>query len=164
MNSKGYSLVVAAVVVVVLAVYLFAGTAGKATLPAQANPEPASATTPEPAQVVPEPTTSDTVVAQPSRGFQVLVSYTDRGFEPSDTKVAKGDTIRFTNNSSGNMWIAASGTRLYPAATGSCGSRAFDTCKALKAGEYWEFTFNVAGGWTYQDNLHKEAQGVVKVK
>src|SRR3989344_7991115 len=46
----------------------------------------------------PVPTPADYVTAQ--KGFQYLVSYSDDGFIPSVLTVKKGETHRFTNNSS----------------------------------------------------------------
>lgn len=43
-----------------------------------------------------------------SKGFQYLVSYTDTGFEPKDFTINKGETVRFGNNSSHDMWISES--------------------------------------------------------
>ena len=96
----------------------------------------------------------------------MLVSYTDRGFEPSNTTIKSGETIRFTNNSSHDLWIAANGTSanpIYPG-TSNCGASALDTCKSLKPGDFWEFTFTQAGTWGYQNNLQKNDMATVRVK
>jgi len=104
-----------------------------------------------------------------SKGFQVLVSYTDRGFESPDVTIHKGDTIRFTNNSSEDLWVASAGipgtTNTYPAGAGSqCGQSAFDSCNVIGRGEFWEFTFDVVGTWGYQNNRDTKMTGVVHVK
>lgn len=88
-----------------------------------------------------------------SNGFQELVSYTDRGFEPAAIAIPQGDTIRFTNNSHHDLWVSAMGQTLYPATAQSCGPSAFDSCHVVKSGEFWEFTFAVSGTWTYKNNM-----------
>lgn len=99
-----------------------------------------------------------------SKGFQAFVSYTDRGFEPSEVTIQQGETIRWTNNSSKDLWIASDGGALYPREANDCGSSGFDSCKALKPGDFWEFTFDTKGSWVYLNNLQKETTGVVHVK
>ena len=119
------------------------------------------------AQVVPPPFTPE-IAAQleKSNGFQMLVSYTDRGFEPLQATIKTGDTVRFTNNSSRTLWIAASpvgDTKIYPGSS-DCGASALDTCKALKPLEFWEFTFTQNGTWGYQNNLNKDDVATIRVK
>ena len=102
-----------------------------------------------------------------SRGFEVLVSYTDNGFEPATTSIKKGETIRFTNNSSGTLlWVAARGGSgaVYPGSGTDCGQSAFDTCNSIGRGEFWEFTFDIAGMWGYRNNRDTSKTGVVEVK
>ena len=104
-------------------------------------------------------------VLEESKGFQALVSYTDRGFEPADVVVQKGETVRFTNNSQVDLWIAAVSTSgsVYPSTGKGCGQSAFDSCVPLSPREFWEFTFGVAGTWSYQNNLNMPDVGIVHV-
>ncbi len=101
-----------------------------------------------------------------SNGFQSLVSFTERGFEPTTVSVQKGETIRFINNSEHDLWIASTGDSgtVYPGTGHECGQSAFDTCRALKKGEFWEFTFSTVGAWSYHDNFDVERTGVVVVQ
>ncbi len=101
-----------------------------------------------------------------SKGFQLLVSYTDRGFEPTTAGVRKGDIVRFTNNSSGDLWVAAAGGfgSVYPGNGNNCGQSAFDSCRVLKYGEFWEFTFADVGTWGYQNNSDAKMTGAVRVR
>lgn len=96
--------------------------------------------------------------------FQELISYTDRGFEPSTLTAKAGDTVRFTNNSSHPLWVAASGLHLYPGVQNGCGSSALDSCGPLQPGHFWQFTFTASGTWSYQNNLNSIDTGVVHVK
>ena len=112
----------------------------------------------------PPPMAAYTVDAQ-SKGFYALVSYTDRGFEPATLAVHTGDRVRFTNNTSREMWVAAAGsaaTPIYPG-VGACDASPLDTCGVLKPGEFWEFTFDAAGTWQYADNRNKANEGTVNV-
>jgi plastocyanin len=101
-----------------------------------------------------------------SKGFQILVSYTDRGFEPAFATIKAGDAVRFTNNSSHDLWIAAAGGAgsAYPGDGNNCGQSAFDSCRVLKYGEFWEFTFATAGTWSYQNNRDTKMTGVVRAR
>ena len=101
-----------------------------------------------------------------SDGFEMFVSYTERGFEPMSTTIKKGDTVRFTNNSSRKLWIAASsegGAKLYPG-TSECGASAFGTCEPLEPQEFWEFTLTESGSWKYYNSLNKSDTATIRVK
>ena len=116
---------------------------------------------------VPGPPSAE-IVAQleKSRGFEVLVSYTDGGFEPDEAVIERGQSIRFTNNSSGVLWVAAAGddeSPRYPG-LGDCGASLFDTCTALAPNEFWEFTFEEIGTWAFQNNVDKGKTGIVRVE
>lgn len=99
-------------------------------------------------------------------GFQLLFSYTDRGFEPSRATVQAGDIVRFTNNSNKDLWVAsirANGNDAYPGES-TCGQTLLDSCKTLKPMEFWEFPLDEVGTWTITNNLHKENQLVLTVQ
>ena len=101
-----------------------------------------------------------------SHGFQYLVSYTDRGFEPATLGVKEGETVRFTNNSGGGLWVASvalPGATVYPGQS-DCGASAFGTCAALKPGDFWEFTFDAAGTWSYKNISDTSKTGTITVK
>ena len=118
------------------------------------------------ADFVPEPPSPE-VVAQleQSSGFEFLVSYTDQGFEPGEAVIERGQSVRFTNNSSGVLWVAAVGddeNPRYPG-LGDCGASFFDTCTTLAPNEFWEFTFQESGTWAFQNNADKGKTGIVRV-
>ena len=96
----------------------------------------------------------------------MLISYTARGFEPKTVTVKNGDAIRFTNNSSEDLWVASTGASgsVYPGTDKECGQSSFDTCHVLKHGEFWEFTFTTSGTWSYQNNRDTTMTGTVIVK
>ena len=101
-----------------------------------------------------------------SRGFEVLISYTDIGFEPSEAAINRGESVRFTNNSSHDLWVASEGTTQNPIYPGrsECGGSPFDSCRALAPREFWEFTFEESGTWLFRNNLDKEQSGAVRVQ
>ena len=78
--------------------------------------------------------------------------------------VKSGETIRFTNNSHANLWIASSSTPLYPPQENGCGSSALDSCQPIPPGGFWEFTFNVKGTWTYENTLKQSDTATIVVK
>lgn len=118
--------------------------------------------------VPPPPPTTATMqaVLDKSVGFSMLVSYTENGFEPSDTTIRRGESVRFTNNSQHPVWISAVAKNgvIYPATAESCGQSAFDTCAALPPYEIWEFTFNEPGTWGYRNNAEQTHVGVIHVQ
>ncbi len=87
-----------------------------------------------------------------SNGFQALASYTDRGFEPSLISIAKGQTIRFTNNSKDDLWIESLG-KVYPKSPKGCGESGLNSCEAIIPMDFWEFTLEHAGVWELHNKL-----------
>src|SRR3989344_324196 len=147
----------AVLVIFAASVYLLANARPSA-------PSPAGTPSPSVAEVPPLTPAMEAVLAA-SNGFQYLVSYTDQGFEPPALTIKKGETIRFTNNSRGDLWIAetpASGS-MYPSTGNTCGQSAFDSCTPLKPQEFWEFTFDAAGTWSYKNNADAAKTGTIKV-
>lgn len=117
------------------------------------------------------PTTSESpeapAVPAPST---VEVMYTPQGFSPSVVTIAKGDTVRFVNESGSTMWVASAkhpthtvydGTALSEHCTASGASSSFDQCQA---GDEYSFTFEKTGTWTYHDHVHPSNIGKVIVE
>jgi plastocyanin len=113
----------------------------------------------------PPPTPADTVAAQQGENFQLLVSYVDTGFEPQTATIKAGETVRFTNNSTEELWVASddSGAPLYPHVQNGCGASALDSCQPLDPGQYWQFTFTQKGTWSLVNNLEKSSGGTITV-
>ncbi len=135
---------------------------------AKYNQTPAVQTMKESTPLAPPPMTEYIVQAlEKSQGFQHLVSYSDNGFEPTELDIKKGDIVRFSNNSSHDLWVAtvvADSGRLYPAGVQeTCGQSAFDSCVSMKPFEFWEFKFDVVGEWSYRNNA-SERFAVIRVK
>jgi plastocyanin len=113
----------------------------------------------------PQPPTPEEIKVA-SQPFALLVSYTDQGFGPPSATIQVGDTVRFINNSSSPLWIAAESSPTDPAYPGTsyCGGSALDTCTELNTGDFWEFTFTESGTWSYQNNLNKSQTGEIIVE
>lgn len=157
-KSQAYAILAVALVCVgVIAYMLFSGV----SLTTLSD----SATTRYDAPPPPPPSVEVQDMLAKSNGFSALVSYTDRGFEPAHTVVRKGDTVRFVNNATTEqLWVASTSTAsAYPGAS-ECGGSAFDTCKVLAHGEFWEFTFTRQGEWYYQNNSNTAKTGVIVVQ
>jgi plastocyanin len=102
----------------------------------------------------------------------VTVTYTSAGFSPSTITIHKGDTVKWVNNTSDQMWVASgvhpthtlySGTTLSdhcPDITNT----AFDACAGVAPGQRWGFTFQKVGTWPYHDHLHASNTGTVVVQ
>ncbi len=110
------------------------------------------------------PELSPRVVAKlhASKGFQTLVSYTDDGFEPTDISVAQGSGIRFVNNSSEALTIASDPSAPYPGKS-PCATSAFNSCETLQPGDFWEFTFDINGSWSFRNELDPAKVGTLNV-
>jgi plastocyanin len=99
--------------------------------------------------------------------YSVTITLTDEGFTPRDTTVAQGTRVRFLNDSKDTFW-PASGVHpthtLYPEKEPTdCLGSAFDACKALAPGQFYDFTFYYVGRWPYHDHLHAYNTGSVTV-
>ncbi|MDB5238362.1 MAG: Plastocyanin [Candidatus Kaiserbacteria bacterium] len=113
------------------------------------------------------PSATEAAQLKASTGFQELVSYTDGGFAPGKLSVKKGDTVRFTNSSKADLWVAATGASgsVYPGKTvDECGQSAFDSCRVIAPGGFWEFTFDTAGTWGYQNNRDTAMTGMIVIQ
>lgn len=132
--------------------------------PSSQTAGPSTPTSKLPPQTI--PTTAQIQQLQNSPAFQYLVSYTDKGFEPQQLTVKKGQTVRFADNSSRQLWVASIGSgghEIYPG-NSSCGGSTFDSCAAFSQGNYWEFTFTETGTWDFQNNAHSSDTGTVVVQ
>ena len=161
--AKQVGLLVIAVVVLIFFLALLSGWSPLAMQHASTAVSQTSARIPPPAPAL---TASEMIAAQSPKGFQLLISYVNTGFEPKTTTVHAGDTVRFTNNSTEALWVASVGTggsQIYPG-TSTCGGSAFDSCGPLQPGQYWQLTFTKKGTWKFLNNLDKSNAGVITVQ
>lgn len=99
--------------------------------------------------------------------FDTTIEYTDDGFKPRDIAIAQGTRIRFLNTSGEEVW-PASGIHpthsLYPEKESTdCLGSSFDSCRPLKNGEFFDFTFFYTGEWRYHDHIHAYQTGSITV-
>ena len=114
---------------------------------------------------------TDTQTSANEDVFAALVTYTDSGFSPTNTTVRKGEAVRFANQSSRTMWVASAVHPTHATYDGTskdehCAAGAtasFDSCRALSAGEFWEFTFDKVGTWGYHNHVSSSATGKITV-
>ena len=83
--------------------------------------------------------------------------YTERGFAPSVTTIAPGETVVFDNTSEQPM-------RVSPAPwLGGNTTPGFGAESDIAPGESYSFTFTTAGLYGYVDSLAKNFMGIVEV-
>jgi plastocyanin len=117
----------------------------------------------------PPVTASTTIKAlAKTKGFQALLSYTETGFEPREVTIHTGETVRFTNNSDSDMWIAAAaaggGETIYPSISNGCGDSELDSCSVIHPQDFWEFTFAEKGTWRVANILESASNALVHVE
>ena len=99
--------------------------------------------------------------------FDVTIEYTDEGFKPRDISIKEGQRVRFLNASSEETWPAVGihpTHSLYPEKESTdCLGSSFDSCAALKNGEFFDFTFYYTGEWRYHDHIHAYQSGSITV-
>lgn len=103
---------------------------------------------------------------------ELEVIYTDTGYSPKELKVKVGDTVTFSNTSTGTVWTASA---MHPNHTVYAGTslqehcqdpnnKAFDQCKAEGTGTNWTFTFDKAGTWRYHNHAQAAHFGSIIVE
>lgn len=88
---------------------------------------------------------------------QMTVTYTDSGFVPNSVTVKKGTTVKFINESSGEMWVASA---LHPTHQLLPG---FDQLKSVSKGGTYGYVFEKVGTWKYHNHVAAADTGVVVV-
>jgi plastocyanin len=100
------------------------------------------------------------------------ITYTNSGYSPANLTIKKGDTVRFKNSSTKEMWPASamhpthavySGTSLQQHCPDNENDD-FDACKGITAGQSWEFTFKKTGAWNYHDHISSGFFGKITVE
>ncbi|MES2994625.1 MAG: hypothetical protein V4681_01125 [Patescibacteria group bacterium] len=120
--------------------------------------------------VVTTATTTDTNVPSPAK--TVVVTYTDQGFSPATASINVGDTVRFMNQSSSDMWVGADEHPTHTNYDGTSRSEhcaaavntSFDQCARSGNGTSWSFTFTKAGSFDYHNHARSDDGGTVVVE
>lgn len=103
-----------------------------------------------------------------------VVTLTDNGFSPALVTIARGETVRFVNDSSRSMWVGAdehpthteydgTSTREH-CANGMNTGASFDQCTSVAKGAFWDFTFNKSGTFGYHNHVGASNTGTVVVQ
>lgn len=109
---------------------------------------------------------SDVAISEESTGAgsekggvtgDIVVSYTDTGYQPKEITVKKGTKVTFVNESVGNMWTASGVHPTHQLLPG------FDELKSVAKGGKYEYTFAKVGTWKYHNHMKPTDGGIVIV-
>ncbi len=99
------------------------------------------------------------------------VTFANGSFSPSSVTIAAGGTVRFVNESNGQMWIASNPHPVHTGYDGTAeaqhcaqdyaGPSPFDQCSA---GNNFSFTFTKVGSWGYHNHANPGIGGTVVVQ
>lgn len=146
-----YKIILGAIVLVLgvmFGVYVFGGnlkTAGVANSPATVNNE------------VSTPTQATTASNSGQPVASVSVAFTDNGFVPKSLTIKVGTTVRFTNESSGQMYVASNPHPTHTLLPG------FDELTAVDKNGFYDYQFVKVGTWGYHNHLTPQVMGTVAV-
>ncbi|MES2931585.1 MAG: hypothetical protein V4682_02700 [Patescibacteria group bacterium] len=105
--------------------------------------------------------------------FQVI-TLTENGFSPASVTVARGETVRFINDSSRGMWVGAdehpthteydgTSTREH-CANGMNTGTSFDQCASVNKGDFWDYMFEKTGTFGFHNHVGASNTGTVIVR
>lgn len=86
-----------------------------------------------------------------------VVTYMSSGFSPNILNINMGDTVKFINDSSGNMWVASNP---HPQHTEYSD---FDAQRNYTSGESYSFTFTESGTYEYHNHVNPSMRGTIVV-
>lgn len=102
--------------------------------------------------------TTSTNPISTTTGKEARVAYTSSGFSPKTITIKKGGAVTFTNQSSGEMWVASNPHPIHTDYPG------FDEKASVVNGESWSFTFDRTGSWGYHNHKNPSSMGTVVVQ
>jgi len=89
---------------------------------------------------------------------EALVSYIGEGFDPEILgPITVGTTVRFFNESSSEVWVASDNHPTHQVLP------EFDSLAGIGTNEFYEFTFDEVGEWTYHNHLNSSQTGTIQV-
>jgi len=99
----------------------------------------------------------------------ITVTRTASGFSPETVTIKKGDTVTWTDDAAGSMWVA---TNQHPSHTLYSGTSREEHCPAGSAlafdqcatGTTYSFKFDKAGSWQYHNHSASSELGTVIVQ
>lgn len=97
------------------------------------------------------------VSAQTQEPEVFIILMNEKGFDPSNITINKGDAIIFKNIDSGDRWPASNihpTHSIYPE---------FDPRRPIPYMEEWRFTFDKTGNWKFHDHINPKFTGTITV-
>lgn len=88
---------------------------------------------------------------------EVVILYTDSGYQPKTITVNVGTTVTFKNDSSRGMWTASAVHPTHQVLPG------FDQLKSVAKGGMYAYTFTKEGTWKYHNHVNPTDTGTVVV-
>jgi plastocyanin len=89
---------------------------------------------------------------------EVVVSYTDSGYQPKEITVKKGTKVTFINESNAGMWTASGQHPTHQLLPG------FDQLKSVNKNGTYVYAFEKVGTWKYHNHVSPDQTGIVIVK
>lgn len=86
-----------------------------------------------------------------------VITLTDKGFNPSEITIKKGETVSFVTNTRNLFWPASNlhpSHLIYPE---------FDPKEPVQPDAAWSFTFEKTGEWKFHDHLAPYFTGTITV-
>lgn len=161
------NVLVAILVIALIALGAYAFSMNRAVAPSGTSAERMGATTtPDVATVAEDEEDGGPAFA--------VITLTDNGFSPSSVSVARGETVRFINDSSRGMWVASNehpthteydgtSTREH-CANGANTGTSFDQCASVSKGDFWDYTFLKSGTFSFHNHVGASTTGTVVVR
>jgi plastocyanin len=107
-----------------------------------------------------------------SEANSTIIHVSDLGYEPNNITVEQGTVVIFENESEAEHWPASdehpshadySGTTLEEHCSEQNENKSFDSCRGIRSGETWSFTFEKIGTHSYHDHLWPHLVGTITV-
>lgn len=93
----------------------------------------------------------------PTASVRYISSFGLKSFSPREVTIKVGQTVRWTNETSGGMWIASDPHPLHTDLP------ELDKKSSVSPGQSWEFTFTNPGTYGYHNHLSPSKTGTVIV-
>lgn len=102
-----------------------------------------------------------------------VITLTENGFFPASVSVARGETVRFINDSSRGMWVGVNahpthteydGTSTREHCVSGTRGTSFDQCASVAKGEFWDYAFEKSGTFGFHNHVGASNTGTIVVR
>jgi len=166
MTTKNVLIAILVIALVALGAYAFSMNRAVAPSGDMANEQGVATTTPD--------TATESENEDDGGPAFAVITLTDSGFSPASVSVARGETVRFINESSRGMWVGAdehpthteydgTSTREH-CANGANTGTSFDQCTSVERGDFWDYTFTKSGTFGFHNHVGASNTGTVVVR